>query len=296
MDKPNWLITVASWEERFLLGTQRLLSGLPIQRVLMFFYSEYASWTEENRLKVLATCEERSLDCQELEISFGDPAMSWQKVHEQTFTSDDESGVPIVDITTMPRDTLWSTLWLLKTSQGRVQYAYHRPGSYSPEWLSRDPGRPRLVYKLSGIATLGRPTCLIITTGFDPERTRQLMWFYEPRQICLGFQTGEQYHNQDLNVERHRSALKDEYREFDVQEFWVDAYGPDHGEAAVTEKVMAERDAHNVVMSSLGPKLGAVALLRVHLAHPETALSYTPSSEYNSEYSKRLGETVTGML
>ena len=125
-----------------------------------------------------------------------------------------------------------------------THYVYHRPESYDPEWLSRDPGRPRLVYKLSGIASLGRPICLIITTGFDPERTRQLMWYYEPRMTLLGVQSGIQFDNQDQNVARHRNALKEEYREFDVTEFTLDAYSENHGESELALKIEQWHSTH----------------------------------------------------
>ena len=49
-------------------------------------------------------------------------------------------------------------------------------------------------------------------------------------------------------------------------------------------------------MSSLGPKLSAVALYQIHKLHPSTALAYAPSQEYNREYSTGLGETFYGQV
>lgn len=199
----------------------------------------------------------------------------------------------MVDFTTMPRETLWGALSILRDQRRATSYVYHTPKDYHAEWLSQNPGRPRLVYKLSGIATLGRQTCLIISTGFDPERTRQLMWFYEPRRVLLGFQTGEQFQNQQKNIERHREALREEYREFEVQEFELDAYAEDR-EASLMKQVTEFRDNHNIVMTSLGPKLGAIAHFRVQTQCPEAAMCYTPSNEFNVDYSKGIDRSYSG--
>ena len=168
--------------------------------------------------------------------------------------------------------------------------------SYDPEWLSRDPSRPRLVYKLSGVATLGRPICLIITTGFDPDRTRHLMWYYEPRTTLLGVQSGNQFDNQKQNIERHKDALNEEYAEFDVTEFPLDAYSEDHGESQLAHQIEQRYKTHNIVMTSLGPKLSAVALFRLHIKFPETALSYTPSHEFNRKYSTGISHSYSGVI
>jgi hypothetical protein len=54
----------------------------------------------------------------------------------------------------MPRENIWTLFfWLLDMQKARTQYVYHRALGYG-DWLSRDPQRPRLVYKLSGLARL----------------------------------------------------------------------------------------------------------------------------------------------
>ena len=49
------------------------------------------------------------------------------------------------------------------------------------------------------------------------------------------------------------------------------------------------------VMSSLGPKLTSVALYQIHRQYPQIALVYAPSGEYNPNYSKGIGDTITGV-
>ena len=251
--------------------------------LLMFYYAEYEDMTEENRNEAKRRCKERNISFEQVRISFGDPIGTWRAIND---TVSQRPGVEaIVDCTTMPRDTLWICLQLLRQQNAVVQYAYHLPNSYDPSWLSREPGRPRLVYGLSGIASIGRPTCLVIATGFDPERTRQLIWHYEPRVILLGFQSGQQFNNDIQNVARHRDTLTGEYREFTVIEFELDAYSHDHGEANIATEVTRFTETHNIVMTSLGPKLSAIAMFALHVRVPEIGLVYAPSHEFNENYS-----------
>jgi len=54
-------------------------------------------------------------------------------------------------------------------------------------WLSRDPGKPRFVFKMSGLTKLGQPTALVILTGFDVQRTEQLIRFFEQPSLLWDF-------------------------------------------------------------------------------------------------------------
>ena len=288
------LLTVASWEDRFRLGFAELLQGHDLTRLLMFYYAEYEHLTVANRDKAEQLCKARDIPCEQVKISFDDTVGTWRLINEAV--SQRQGQDVMLDCTTMPRDTLWICLELLRRQNAVVQYAYHQPESYDPAWLSREPGRPRLVYGLSGIASIGRPLCLVITTGFDPERTRQLIWHYEPRVILLGFQTGEQFGNHDQNVTRHKDALKGEYREFKVIEFYLDAYSQGHGEAEIEAQVAPFCKTHNIMMTSLGPKLGAIAMFHLHVKFPEVGLAYAPSHEFNENYSSGISVLYRGRI
>ena len=286
------LLTVASWEERFVLGLQRTLETEPVERVAMLHYAEFAERTQANRDAAMAMLSQRGVKCDDISIAFSDPPGSWHTINKRLRESDEPV---VIDFTTMPREALWVALSILRDQGRTTSYVYNSPEDYQ-EWLSRDPGRPRLVYKLSGLASLGRPTCLVITTGFDPERTRQLMWYFEPRRILLGFQAGQQFENQRKNVERHRTALMEEYREFEVQEFDLNAYSADRGESVLVREVEPQRESYNIVMTSLGPKLGAVAIFSVQARFPEISLCYTPSNEFNIDYSKGIGQSYSATI
>jgi hypothetical protein len=119
------------------------------------------------------------------------------------------------------------------------------------------------------------------------------MRFYEPKTTLLGVQTGNQFGNQSQNIDIHRSLISPESG---VTQFDVNAYSEDHGKATIEAQLQPHLCDSNVVMSSLGPKLSAVALYQIHKLHPSIALAYAPSQDYNREYSTGLGETLHGQV
>jgi len=286
------IITCASWEDRFYLGFERLLRQEKPTSVIMYYYKEYASRTNDNRLKVDQLCKENVVSLHNHELSFDDPAYSWKKLFRTItgFESIDKN--IIVDITTMPREAIWSVFYLLDGRVKSIKYTYHKPAGYDKEWLSRDPERPRLVFKLGGLAKLGLPSRQIILAGFDIDRIRQLILFYEPELNIIGTQTGDQF-EQDLRV----SKIKEEFKnEPGTTLFEVDAYSDDHGEKLIEEQISPYIETSNIILSSLGPKPSAVALYRLHKKYPETALAYAPSRDFNINYSHGIGATIEGQL
>jgi len=193
----------------------------------------------------------------------------------------------------LPRDMIWSVFWHLECRNIRVKYVYHQPQAYDKKWLSRDPGRPRLVYKLSGIARLGEKTTLLLLAGYDVERTNQIIQFFEPSQTLIGLQRSGGDSQNESHMERHRKHFGGMPG---VTLFDIDAYAEDHGEGAIVEQLTKSEFGGNVIMSSLGPKLSAVSLYRVQKTHPEFALAYAPSREFNRAYSHGIGNVFHGDL
>lgn len=193
----------------------------------------------------------------------------------------------------MPRDVIWELFWLLEWRGIGADYVYHRPQAYDKEWLSRDPERPRLVYKLSGLSKLGAKTTLVVSAGYDLERTRQLRRFFEPEITLIGLQAVEGDGQNDKQMVRCREYFRAAPR---VHLFELNAYGEDHGQAAIEASLAKYSGSNNIIMSSLGPKLSAIAMYRIQKARPEIALAYAPSREFNREYSKGTGAVYHGRL
>jgi hypothetical protein len=287
------IFTVASWEPRFALGIERVVAQYPAERIVMYFYAEYAQLSSQNRADVRLSCEKRNIAIEEHELSFADPIGSWTMLYKTASSTQFNNRPVVVDITTMPRETMWILFGFFDGNVASVTWTYHKPKGYNHDWLSRDPDRPRLVPKMGGVAKLGVPIKLMITSGFDVERARQLILFYEPEYILVGIQTGDQFDNQILNAARHIQEFQGSQR---TRLFEVDAYSVDHGCERIENEIKEHLLDSNLIMASLGPKPSAIALYKIHRKHPQTSLAYAPSKEYNPEYSFGIAATIVGQL
>jgi hypothetical protein len=292
----NTIITVASWEERFLLGMEQLIANIAPSRILMFHYKEYSDWSEKNRTHLSDVCNNKGIELiKDKELSFTSPLDSWKYLVAEIKTNITSNELITLDISTMPRETIWSICHVLTQQHFAIQYTYHKPqheNGYA-NWLSRDPGRPRLLYKQAGIQHLGRPTMLVIQTGYDVERAKQLERFFEPERVLLGLQIGGQFGNAEQNRDKHEKAF---FSRRDIDLFDVDGYTLESIYKVFADRISPLIDKYNIILSSLGPKVGALALFKIKQDWPDVALCYAPSNEFNRKYSRGIGDCICGEL
>ena len=293
--KPNAfdvVVTVASWEPRFVLGIKRTLRECSAGRILAYFLGEYGNRTEEARHALRKLVKDNpGMSLQEQEIAFGAPGIAWRMLEKDLGPSAGIGGAVLVDLTTMPREIIWSALFWLEAGRANVHYVYNRPKMYAADWLARDPNDPRLVYKLAGTLEVGRPTALVAVTGFDENRCRQAVEFYEPARVLLAAQGGQQYENNIRNVGPKFAAggIPSDHTE-------VNAFGADHGYGALRGRVEKLARDYNVILCSFGPKPSAIALFRLQREFSQCALAYIGCKEYNAKYSAGLGDSIGGSL
>lgn len=293
MSTNRTLITVASWEPRFIEGFEWSLERYSPTDVCMFFVDRYADWTADHREYARRLCEARQVVLSETELCADDPPGIWGTLRDTVSAMAQPCRRSIVHVTTMPRDVVWSLFWLLEWRGIGAEYVYHRPLAYDKDWLSRDPERPRLVYKLSGLSRLGAKTTLVVLAGYDPERAGQLMQFFEPEVTLIGLQMAEADSQNDNRMALYRKRFR---AMPGVHMFELNAYAKDHGEAVIEASIAKYLESNNIIMSSLGPKLSAIALYRIQKTHPVIALAYAPSREFNRHYSRGMGAVYHGDL
>ena len=287
------IVTVCSWEPRFLLGMQRTLRECSAKVILAYFIGEYGDRTREARdgLRELAAKQQPSLLLQEREMTFATPTAAWEMLQRDLGPTAEVGEAVLVDLTTMPREIIWSTLFWLEAAGTKAHYVYNRPESYASDWLARDPNDPRLVYKLAGLLDVGRPTALAAVTGFDENRCRQAVEFYEPARVVLAAQGGRQYENNVRNIGPKFAADG-----IPIEHAELNAYGEDHGHGVLRGSVERLAQSYNVILCSFGPKPSAIALYRLQREFSQCALAYIGCKEYNLQYSAGLGSGLWGRL
>ena len=180
--KTDVLICTLSWEERYILGLEKNIKKYTPKTIIIIRYTSNAEWKKANWEKSKALS--LSQDIIELCIDKFDHKNNWLTLKEGIAEYCKNKNV-LVDITTMPRETIWLTLFNCKLNNCSTSYIYYKPQKYSDEWLSRDPGKPRLIYKMSGIAKFGVPTVLVVTGGYDIQRLDSLISNFEPKYTIL---------------------------------------------------------------------------------------------------------------
>lgn len=291
----NLLMMYPSWEERSVLGFERDIEASSVDKLILF---ENANPINSSRIapiiaRIEEKCNDRRIVYDKISLEFG-KASVWGALNNlvSSFNSDD---CVKLDICTMSRNLIWALLFFLKEKVKTVDIVYHQPNSYSDQWLSRDAMLPRLLYKHSGIVSIEKKTLLVILTGFDVERTKQLVYFYNPSKVVLLIQKPNRLDN---NVRNTSLLHSDECDKMGVRTSveLIDCYGEDWG-YEVIEKVVAENlSDYNIVVSSLGPKLSSISVYRTFLKHPEIALTYIPCREYNKNYCEGIGDSFESVI
>lgn len=289
------LVTTVSWEDRFLAGLEKTIVEEAPDAVVLCRYDIRENWTMEKREDALVLCERHGCPVRDVSLAYSDAGAAWVALREEVRTIGAAEQRVVVDISTMARETMWNVLLLLAENGIGGRYMYTRPESYGG-WTSRDPGRPRLALKLGGEMMLGKPTMLLIVTGFDWERTLQLIRTFDPVVVRLAIQEGDQFDNASRNRAAHEEHFRGEFERRDIEIVGIDAYRGDHGFGRIMEIVEEYAGEYNVLMASLGPKLSGIALYRVQRLVPAAALVYSPSNEYNRGYSKGAGSVIVGRL
>lgn len=283
MSSYDYLFSCVSWEDRFILGLEKSLSIHDINCLHILAVEEFLDRTRKNKEMALSKFAHKlPEDC--LTVSIKDDLESWKKIEEHINKHDIRDKNVLVDLSTMPRCLIWFVLHFLEKNNNRVDYVYYSPGSYSDgDWLSSDPEYPRLVLKHSGIAFPDQKTILLVQTGYDLERVSQLIAQFEPEKILLAVQTGDQLENLERNLDKKKELLS--CPEEMLHCFPINAFSHDHGYSEIESQLSHYKDTHNIIMCSLGPKSGAIALYKLNKQYPEYGLVYTPANEYNATYS-----------
>lgn len=284
------LMVYPSWEERSALGFDKDIESEKFDRVILF-----ENATPINSEKIAQIIAEIERKCNDSKTNYDkiildfNSASCWGELKNLMASINRDDSIKL-DICTMSRNLIWALLFFLKEKVASVDIVYHQPYKYSNEWLSRDAELPRLLFKHSGIVSIEKQTLLVIITGFDLERTKQLVLFYNPSRVILLIQKPNRLDENIRNTpklhadECIKMGVKTEYKE-------IDCYSEDWGYGVIEKVISGNVESFNIVVSSLGPKLSAVSVYKTFIKHPEIALSYIPCREYNVNYCEGIGDS-----
>ena len=293
------IIAVLGWEDRFIEGLMRDFENHHPDRLVLVIYDDYLEMTKGRYGLIVDECKGVGIEVFEVHIREDEPISALRILKDAILVEHVAGDEAILEISNMPRELIWVLLSYIRERYQTLKYIYHQPESYPDENISREPEKPRLLLQHSGITNLSKKTAVVILTGFHWERSNQLIKYFEPSSILFGLQQGTQFDNIARNHATHqqlKATLSQEYKGAFTPEFFdLDAYSTDHGYSILREKLGILLEDHNVIISSLGPKLSAIAIYRVYCEFPEIALAYVPA-KYSPTYSIGIGDCYSGML
>lgn len=290
--KNNVLIICPSWEDRSFIGFKQDCEDIKACRVIAVRKEHPINELEISDCieKTIGICHQQSIVYEEL--MWKENPIENDNSLQSCINGLGTDAVVHIDITTMPRDIIWTLLFFLNQNPNKVLIRYFQPESYHDTWLSKEPYLPRLLLKHSGIIELGKTQCVVIITGFDEERTRQIVSKFEPQKVVLCVQKGEQYNNIQRNEAARHESICRSVGVTDVSAVGIDCYATDFGENAI-DSVLTSLSDYNVIIASFGPKPSAIGVYKAYQNHPEVALCYVPCKEYNKEYCVGIGKLFT---
>lgn len=272
------LITVLGWEDRFLSGTDIILKENNIEKVILISYRDYAFMNEDSKSDFLKKLAELDIKIKEVELNYSSSIDNWKTLDLFFSEYNIESDDVLLNITTIPRETIWTLLFFLKKVHNSINYIYFKPEKYCDDWLTKNHKNPRLLFKHSGVFDLNKNLVLFIITGFDGSRLNSLIEYYEPSKVVVFGQTGSQFNNDKrnngLSINNLVEIEKVEFNSYDV----VDST------RILDEKIKEYKDC-NIIISSQGPKLSSLSTYKNYLTNEKIALSYVPAREFNDKYS-----------
>jgi len=275
----NKYITFISWEDRFVESLKYDLNEFSdIDEVVFFYFKEekFYSKTKKNVSELQQIVNNESITISIHSLSFDDYLSSWKIVNDVFNEFDDEDEF-VLNISTMPRNIIFSILHFLTNSESNFSIKYFSPMSHGND-ITRNPSKPELILQHGGIMLPSKKIILIVILGHDIKRVHQLYNFIEPSQIHIGLGTN------------HQTALPSDLdTDFDdIQNkeiFKINSFSSEEVYSILKERILTLREDFNIVLCSLGPKIETVGIFKVHKEYPETALLYAPSKDYADDYS-----------
>ena len=130
---------------------------------------------------------------------------------------------------------------------------------------------------------MGAPITLCLFSGFDAERDKKLIRYFEPDNIIIVCQFDSIYENHREDAAKIKKAFD---RNEEIKWLEIDFKDSSYIILKQLRKIVTKFDKSNIIMSSHGPKLSAITIYKYFVHHPKVSLAYTPSLDVNIKYSE----------
>lgn len=277
--KEHNLITVLGWEERFFKGVEIILEKYNIQNITLILFKDYCSMNNmnDNLNKIESIAKSKKIAIKKVDLEYNSSVNNWKNLNK--FFGENDIKNALLNLTTIPRETIWTLLFYLRKKCDSVDYIYFKPKTYNKGWLTKNHKEPRLLFKHSGVFELEKKLVLFVISGFDESRLKQLIEYYEPYKLILFSQSGEQFDN----LLRNKSIP--EFFDSEIETVEMNTYDVESSIIKLNEYVK-KNTQYNIIIASQGPKTSSMSTYRTYLdSSNKIGLAYVPARDFNGKYS-----------
>ncbi|AYN00097.1 hypothetical protein [Chryseobacterium sp. 3008163] len=284
MKKYN-LVTVLGWEERFLLGLKTILKDFVLESIILIQFEDYLSMDNmsNNYAEIVNLSNEYNFEIIDVKLEYNDSIKNWNLL-EYLFVKSETNY--LFNITTIPRETIWTLFFFLKRKVETLNYIYFRPKIYCNDWLTRNHKFPRLLFKHSGLFDLNKKLSLFVIAGFDNSRLEQLIDYYEPSKIIIFYQKDNFFENGERDLTFYKFASR-----FDCKIIEINTYDVGKTSNVIFDQFTEYEKEYNIIIDSQGPKISSMSVYEVYLRSKEQmGLAYVAAKDFNSKYSQGIDD------
>ncbi len=283
-NKIDYLLICASFEDRCLsLATP--LKNVEFSTVGIFYFEKFEKFSHKNIEKLT-----HRFNTSPIPLDYSNPVTTADALIK-LFDGDSQPGKKsvLIDISTFTRESLLITLRFLEFIKDRVSeiHLFYRAANVSRN-LSDAVVSIRSVIGYMGDINIEDPLHLIILSGFEHERAKEIIDTLEPDHITIGCASKDGSINESLyksNVE-FTNTLMAYYSDTKIDTFEHSLLDPH----SVKEKILSAASSkknHSTVVVPLNNKISTIGAGLAGISEPKIQLCYAEMGNYNvSQYSE----------
>lgn len=276
-------IFAASFEERGATIANRLDKNYKCKNCIVY-YNEDNQYYEENLNTIKEQMTSRTLNpIKEIKGNHRDTKIKYSSMIELAEYCRQNKGQSVtnvvIDITGFTKIDLIVLLDFLTAyvDDLNVKLLYVSPEEHG-DWLSKGHSTICNIPGFCGNHDVLKKTALIVLSGFEKERAKNLIEEYEPHEVYLGFSSPGVQPEFELKNKELQSELLNYPN---VTSFDFSAKEMSTCYESIRRLVDEIIDDYNIVIAPLCTKLSAVACFKVAKDYPDIQLVYCFPQEYN---------------
>ncbi|MCO8242962.1 hypothetical protein [Haladaptatus sp. AB643] len=275
----------AGFEERALAATNLLSPSYEADWGIIYVNSEYLMRESAVQTKKHLSELQKELEshCKNVDVVMG----SWLEADEQLFSirdsfeelTDRDSLDITIDVTSFNRESLLVSLNILYSLVNDVntRILYVSPAKYG-DWLSKGHRFVRNIIGFGGIQSSNKPTLLILLTGFETDRAKNVIEEIEPAETLVGF--GDNPTERSF-LEKNKQEQEKLLARQDTVSFQFSADSIEKSQSQIEKLLKKHNQAYNVVICPMSTKLSTLGVWKAARKYPEAQVVYSLPIEYN---------------